>query len=240
MPETYSRQAPSPRYQELVALYKRMHTEGDTVHGIAPEDTFTGKSLPPHAMAIKKLIDSTGARTLLDYGSGKGQQYTWQDIELPDGQTVKDLGTYWGLEEITKYDPGYQEFWTLPSGQFDGVICTDVMEHCPEADVPWIVEELFGFARLFLYVGVACYPAKKVLPNGENAHCTVRPPEWWAEVVREIAARHPKVHYRFVLGTKGENKPYFGLFGKPKRSWSILEGSGANGSGGQLVVSKEP
>ena len=240
MSETYSRQSPSPRFQELLVLYKRMHTEGDTVNDVPAERTFTGKSLPPHAMAIKKMIDANAARTLLDYGSGKGLQYTWQDIELPDGQQIKDLNSYWGLEEITKYDPGYKEFWTLPSGQFDGVICTDVMEHCPESDVRWIVEELFGFARKFLYVGVACYPAKKVLPNGENAHCTVQPPEWWAELVREIAARHPDVHYRFALGVKSDSKRYFGLFGKPKRYWAILEGGGESGGGGKLVKSDDP
>ena len=78
MSETYSRQSPSPRFQELLALYKRMHTEGDTVNDVPAERTFTGKSLPPHAIAIKKMVDASGARTLLDYGSGKGLQWSGQ------------------------------------------------------------------------------------------------------------------------------------------------------------------
>jgi hypothetical protein len=65
-------------------------------------------------------------------------------------------------------------FSALPEGRFDGVVCTDVLEHCPEEDLPWIVGELFGYARLFVFANVACYPAAKKLPNGENAHCTIR------------------------------------------------------------------
>jgi hypothetical protein len=33
----------------------------------------------------------------------------------------------------------------------------------------------------------------KRLPTGENAHCTVRAPEWWLELVRGIAAQFPDV-----------------------------------------------
>jgi hypothetical protein len=68
------------------------------------------------------------------------------------------------------------------------VICTDVLEHCPEEDLPWIVGELFGYARLFVFANVACYPAMKTLPNGENAHCTIRPVEFWREIFQNAAA----------------------------------------------------
>jgi hypothetical protein len=67
------------------------------------------------------------------------------------------------------------------------------MEHCPEEDLRWIVAEIFSFARRFVYVNVACFPAEKLLPNGENAHCTIQPPEWWAGLFREAARRHPGI-----------------------------------------------
>jgi hypothetical protein len=95
---------------------------------------------------------------------------------------------YWGVESIRCYDPGYPPFSTLPEGRFDGVICTDVLEHCPEADLQWIVGELFGYARLFVFANIACYPAIKTLPNGENAHCTIRPLEYWREIFEKAAA----------------------------------------------------
>ena len=87
---------------------------------------------------------------------------------------------YWGIDYVHCYDPSYAKYSTLPLGPFDGVICTDVLEHCPEDDLPWIVTEIFAYAENFVYANVACYPAMKRFPTGENAHCTVRAPEWWA------------------------------------------------------------
>jgi len=75
------------------------------------------------------------------------------------------------------------------------VVCTDVLEHCPEEDLQWIVGEMFSFATRFLYAGIACYPAKSRLPNGENAHCTVRPPEWWQELFGGIATGYPGIKW---------------------------------------------
>jgi hypothetical protein len=75
------------------------------------------------------------------------------------------------------------------------VISTDVLEHCPEEDMPWIVGELFAHATRFVFANVACFPARKRLPNGQNAHCTVRPLKWWRELVGKVAARHPTLLY---------------------------------------------
>jgi hypothetical protein len=81
----------------------------------------------------------------------------------------------------------------VPQQKFDGVISTDVLEHCPEEDLPWILDEIFGYAAAFVYLNVACFAARKTLPNGENAHVTVRPGEWWHERVSSAAALHPKL-----------------------------------------------
>ncbi len=91
------------------------------------------------------------------------------------------------------YDPGYAPHSARPPGRFDGVISTDVLEHCPEEDLAWILEEIFGYATRFVYLNVACYPARKTLPNGENAHATVRPPDWWRDKV--AAASRPELKW---------------------------------------------
>jgi hypothetical protein len=201
----HSRQNPSPRYVELLDLYRRMHVEGEPASDISADETFPGRSLYVHAASIKEMIDRTGARTLLDYGAGKGQQYARRDFDLADGRRVESLQGFWGVDSVTLYDPAYTPHSGLPEGPFDGVICTDVLEHCPEADVPWIIEELFGYARKFVYGNIACHLAKSVLPNGENAHCTARPESWWRPLLTAIAGRHPQVRYRFVLETRYRN-----------------------------------
>jgi hypothetical protein len=136
---------------------------------------------------------------MLDYGSGKGKQYKPMPIRIPTGQRFNSVSELWGVLSVSCYDPGYTPFSKLPTGKFDGVISTDVWEHCPEEDLPWIVEEIFSYAKKFIFANVACYPALKILPNGENAHCTIKPKEWWAEMLKEIATRHPDIRYHVIL-----------------------------------------
>ena len=188
MPQPYSRSNPSPRFVELLEQYRAMHREGDVRRGTPAEHTFDGKSLPRQASRIKKMIERSGARTILDYGSGKGRQYLPAGIMENGAVRWNSMQEYWGVASIRCYDPGHAPFSALPEGQFDGVVCTDVLEHCPEEDLPWIVGELFGYARLFVFANVACYPAAKTLPNGENAHCTIRPVSFWRELFDKAAA----------------------------------------------------
>jgi hypothetical protein len=199
----YSRSNPSPKFAELVAQYRRMHREGDTHHGLPAAETFDGRSLAPQAQRIRALIKKTGASTLLDYGSGKGTQYLPKKIlegGIPRWNSIQE---YWGVESIVCYDPGYEPFSSLPEGAFHGVICTDVLEHCPEDDLDWIVEELFAYAGRFVFANVACYPARKTLPSGENAHCTILPAATWEAIFGAAAARHPGILWELWADVRG-------------------------------------
>jgi hypothetical protein len=120
------------------------------------------------------------------------------------------IRAFWGIDELCCYDPAYAPFNVLPDKKFDGVISTDVLEHCPEEDIPWILDEMFGYATRFVFANVACYPAKKRLPNGENAHCTIRTPEWWGRILLDVAARHSGIHWevwvQFLAETPNGNE----------------------------------
>lgn len=198
----FSRQQPSPRYQRLLELYRTMHVEGERFLGVSPEHTFPGKSLPPQAHHIGRLIRETGAADLLDYGCGKGQQYRYWPYRDAEGNAYPNVQAYWGVA-VRCYDPAYAPHGALPEGRFDGVICTDVLEHVPEEDVPWVVDELFAYARRFVFANVACFPAGKRLPNGQNAHCTVKPVKWWRREFERAAARRPGVRYELRLAAPG-------------------------------------
>ncbi len=192
---TYSAENPSPRWRELVALYRRMHEEGD---GTLPaEKMFAGMPRLEQIGHLKFLVDRHAAKSLLDYGSGKGMQWR-MDFNLGDffETDQKRLRHFLGLETVHCYDPGYEPFAKPPPMQYDGVICLDVLEHCPEDDIPWVLEQIFGYASSFVLANIASYPASKVLANGENAHCTVKPVTWWRDLISSVSARHPGVRYR--------------------------------------------
>lgn len=200
----YSRGNPSARYRRLVELYREMHVRGELIRGIAPEHTFPGASLIPQAHHIRRLVEATGARSILDYGSGKGAQYRPAALAENGEQRWQSVQEYWNVDTIVCYDPAYVPFSRLPGGRFDGVVCTDVLEHCPEDDLPWIVAEIFSFATRFVFASVACHPAMKRLPNGENAHCTVQAPEFWQRIFSTAAARRAELLWEVRAYTKGE------------------------------------
>jgi hypothetical protein len=200
----FTKARPSRRFVEMLELYRVMHEEGERQLGLTALETFNGGSLKRHCDEVAKLVRETGARTILDYGAGKGALYHTYPGEAADGP-VKSQPRWPGVK-VTCYDPGYLPFSAPYEGRFEGVISTDVLEHIPEEDVPWVLDDLFAAAERFVYAVAACYPARKVLPNGENAHITLQAPTWWKGQLELAARRHPGV--RWVLCT--EEKPVLG------------------------------
>jgi hypothetical protein len=193
----YTRDNPSPRYRSLNESYRRMHREGDAALNIPAQSMFPGISLFPQLPHVKRLIARTRAQSVLDYGSGKGLQYQTGPIRV-DGEAGEwdSVADYWDVDYVACYDPCYPPYSELPGKRFEGVISTDVLEHCPEEDLPWIVDELFALAEKFVFVSIAGYPARKQLPSGENAHCTVQPLQWWQALFSRAAAGRADVIWR--------------------------------------------
>lgn len=153
----------------LIPAYRYLHAQGK----------FPGYSIRPYLGQIAELVMSSGAKTLLDYGCGAGKQYTEECWHV-----------LWGIMP-TLYDPAVKEFSNRPVGHFDGVICTDVLEHIPEDEISGVVQDLVQFSRLWCFVSVCCRPAKpnKDIPGVGNAHVTIRPEIWWQRRL-EIAFAH--------------------------------------------------
>ena len=126
------------------------------------------KYMPQIEEVIKEHNIDTNS--ILDYGCGKGNQYIESHLNIlfhiPD-------------DNIFMYDPGFDEHKKLPDRKFDGVISTDVMEHIPEEIIPKTLNQIFERAEKFVYLAICTRPAIAILPNGENAHCTVEKPDWW-------------------------------------------------------------
>jgi hypothetical protein len=69
----------------------------------------------------------------------------------------------------------------MPGQSFDCVVSADVFEHIEPTHLD---QTLALIGQKMLRVGwfrIACYPAKKILPDGRNAHLIVEQPEWWRE-----------------------------------------------------------
>jgi len=187
----FSEEQPSERYAQLLNLYREMHAGGRPKTGHSAEDTFSGLSLTEHVEPIARLVARHAATTILDYGSGKGTLYRSAPGEDPESR-FKTMPR-WNDALVTCYDPAYPPFAGPHQGPYDGVISTDVLEHIPAEDIPWVLNHLFAHARRFVYAVAACFPAKKLLPDGSNAHCTLRPAEWWVGQMQMAARGYPGV-----------------------------------------------
>ena len=150
---------------------------------------FPGLTVLAYADQIAHLVGNSGAQSLLDYGSGAGRQYVDRKIHET-----------WSGILPTCFDPAVPLFHVKPTGQFDGVICTDVLEHIPEDELPDVIADLVGYARLWCFISTCTRPAKanKDIPGVGNAHVTIRPPEWWQEMLSPAFEGRAELHMEFT------------------------------------------
>lgn len=145
----------------------------------ATGQAFRGLTILQHAEQIAGLVRTHRARTLLDYGSGAGD--AWRSPH----KLHKQLGLKWF--DVALYDPAFPEHDDPPFGKWDGVLCSDVLEHVPEPEVLELIDRLFSHAHRFVWASVCCRPAKKLFPDGTNMHVTLHPIDWWREQFQQRA-----------------------------------------------------
>lgn len=102
-------------------------------------------------------------------------------LDFGAGERTLERDAKWALPQakVTSYDPGIPGIDVLPTGQFDIVICTDVMEHVEPQFVDQTLDVIRALTKHAAYIDIACSPAKTHLPDGRNAHLVVEQPSWW-------------------------------------------------------------
>ena len=108
----------------------------------------------------------------MDYGCGKGNLVQYLRDEYPD-------------VEVCGYDPAVSEYSKVPERKFDLITCTDVLEHIPEVELIESIEKISSMSEHVFFI-LHHGPAEAVLENGENAHCTIKPPEWYYDIFQKF------------------------------------------------------
>ena len=127
--------------------------------------TFLGYSLTKWILKIQEIIKTNNCNSLLDFGCGKAFLYK-NKFKIGDKEYT-NLSDFWNLKNIYLYDPGLEEYSDYPKGKYDGIICTDVVEHIPEDDVLNFIDELFKLSNKFIFVVIATMPASKYFDDGK-------------------------------------------------------------------------
>lgn len=140
---------------DLVDYYRRTHAT-----------RVYGTSSVKYLRFLRPEIRLRRPRSILDYGCG--QSLFIDLLELGPGV------------ELRRYDPAIAEFSQLPAEPVDLLVNIDVLEHIEEPDLDKVLAEMRTSCRDAIII-VDTVPAKHRLPDGRNAHVTVRPHAWWAE-----------------------------------------------------------
>lgn len=123
---------------------------------------------------IKKYVEKEKPSSLLDFGCAHGKL-----IEM----LKEDFST---ITVIDGYDPGVKQFEKIPSRTYDCLISNDVIEHIEPAFLDTTLEKIDSYFIKSAWIIIACYPAKKFLSDGRNAHLTIQQPDWWVEKIKKV------------------------------------------------------
>jgi hypothetical protein len=119
-----------------------------------------------HAKTVLKIIEKVQAKSVLDYGCGKG--YLAKAIPFP----------------IWEYDPAIPGKDESPRPA-DLVVCTDVLEHIEPDYLGAVLSDLKRVTKTVGYFTIHTGAARKTLPDGRNTHLIQRPKDWWAKTLKK-------------------------------------------------------
>ena len=184
----------STKFDDLILMYKQMANNGYTRSNgefIESEKVYGDLEPNRHKTYLKKIFQKFNIKTVLDYGSGKGN---WNK-EIDEQESLKD---FLRLDEIFQYEPSLNK---IEKKKSDCSICFDVLEHVFISDIPYVIHDIFSYSKRLVVINVACYKASALLPNGENAHITVRPPLWWKGCIDTVSNNFPNINYSLIAST---------------------------------------
>lgn len=219
----YTKQNPSEDYLSLAEQYRLLYsTEGGSLaNGTkrAPKEMFANGEYGKEAPVIKRLMEKNDCRSLINFGCGNPdaffvKPYIDKTIVEEDDKGNKmspvhdSVYDYLGRPYVVMYDPGIEELSEYPTFPGEMVVCTDVLEHVPAQDIPWFLDELFNLTTKVLHVTIHLGPAVTFLPDGRNAHVTVRPRDWWYQQIEAAKKRashqiHVNTVMRYPVDKKG-------------------------------------
>jgi hypothetical protein len=180
----------SEKGKKLLAIHKAMVWEDLREKKI--DLATTNMEIRAFRDPIRNMLRQFQVSTLLDYGCGGG------NYELPGFDGESSAKEFFDLEEVFSFQPAR---YIDQRQKADAVLCFDLLEHLFIADLQATVRDMFSLADRLLIVHVSCYAAVSALPNGENAHVTVRPPQWWKGLFDSVAVDFPAVSVWLICST---------------------------------------
>ena len=150
--------------KEYIEQLKSLHNDKSRPRGFGGKIKDLGQ--------FYSFMEKWGPSTLLDYGCGKGTILVHLRDKYPN---TKMYG----------YDPAIPMYATVPSLQFECIFSNDVLEHIEPNFLKYVLEHINNTAEKYIWLRIDTRPARKVLPDGRNAHLILESKDWWEEKVKQ-------------------------------------------------------
>ena len=190
--------------QQLIEQYKIMAQSGySRTDGSQVTNAYNSFELKKASAYVKNAFDELEVKTVLDYGCGGTN---WHRNDFIEGKSAVD---FFALSDAFHYEPARN---IDERQKADCVISFDVLEHVFISDVKAVLLEMFSYAKKLVVLNVACYEAAALLPNGENAHITVRLPNWWKGALDILSTDFPDIKVCLLCSESYSKMSGFPLF----------------------------
>jgi len=154
--------------QNVLDQYRQLHAAGGDYGSTSIK---RAPYILPHVRALRPS-------SVIDYGCGTSRLWTMIAACCPD---------------VRRYDPAIPELAGRPEPA-DLLISVDVLEHIHEPDLDGIIADMAALSKRAVII-IDHHIAKTILPNGQNAHATIKPAAWWQERLQR--------HYPYVERIRG-------------------------------------
>ena len=143
------------------------------------QENFSFKGKLPAYDEIYEFIKFYTPDSIIDYGCSHGNLIKKIKEDFPDIL-------------IDGFDPGVPEYEKFPTRKYDVLISCDVLEHIEPEFLSLTLQKIENLYTKKCKLIIACYPAKKTLPDGRNAHLIVESENWWLEKIQK-SMHHSKI-----------------------------------------------
>lgn len=161
-----------------------------------------------HRKAIEAFAEKADASTVLLYeGEGRRnghRQFASPTQELSINREIKNT-VQW-----ERYNLRGEEGLQTTEAQYDGVVCLNWLNHIPDEDIPWVLDDIWAKARQFVYLALPCsLPSlrERMFPSlsSSTSNHTI---DWWKERIQTAARPHPHIHWTLAtaLPSNSPNK----------------------------------
>lgn len=143
-------------------------------------------------------LDKRDCASILDFGGGTAVHWH-KKVRIPGQKEMMTATEFFGarLRGFFRYDPAHPHYNVKPTGKYEIIMCTEVLEHVPLDEMDELLTEMKSYLK---DDGVVIFTIPKTLssnsfPDGQNTHVTLMETSEWNKLFDQYFDDFVLVHH---------------------------------------------